>query len=74
MTPYGAMGLIGRCRRRLIGLVAGVRRALVARLWAGPPVVTHALGTGTDVLRTRAQLLAEHARLRHQLIVLRRSA
>ena len=67
------MGLVGRCRRRLIGIVAGVRRALVARLWARPPVVTHAIGTGTEVLRTRAQLLAGNALLRHQLLVLRRS-
>ena len=34
--------------------------------------MTHATGTGTDVLRTRAQLLAENALLRQQLLVLRR--
>ena len=67
------MGVIGRCRRRLLGLVAGVRRALVAHLWARPPAVTHVTGTGTDLLRSRAQLLAENALLRQQLIVLRRS-
>ena len=66
------MGLIGRCRRRLSGIVAAVRRALGARLWTRPPAMTHATGTGTDLLRTRAQLLAENAPLRQQLIVLRR--
>ena len=66
------MGVIGRCRRRLLGIVAGVRRALGARLWTRPPAMTHATGTGTDVLRTRAQLLAEHALVRQQLLVLRR--
>ena len=67
------MGRVGRCRRRLSGLVAGVRHALGARLWARPPAITHATGTGTDLLRTRAQLLAENALLRQQLIVLGRS-
>ncbi len=66
------MGLVGWCRRRLSGIVAGVRRALGVRLWARPPAMTHATGTGTDLLRTRAQLLAENALLRQQLIVLRR--
>ncbi len=66
------MGLVGRCRRRLSGVVAAVRRALGARLWTRPPAMTHATGTGTDLLRTRAQLLAENAFLRQQLIVLRR--
>src|SRR5215211_5005420 len=67
------MGLIGRCRCRLLGLVTDVRRALGARLWARPPAVTQATGTGRDLLRSRAQLLAENALLRQQLIVLRRS-
>src|SRR5919199_4726461 len=67
------MGLIGRCRRRLLGIVVGVRRAFVARLWARPPSGVHATGTGADLLRSRAQLLVENALLRQQLIVLRRS-
>ena len=66
------MGLVGPCRRRLKGIVAGVRRALGARLWTRPPAMTHATGTGTDLLRTRAQLLAENALSRQQLIVPRR--
>jgi len=34
--------------------------------------MTHATGTGADLVRSRAQLLAEHALLRQQLLVLRR--
>ncbi len=63
---------IGRYRHRLMRIVAGVRRALIARVWARPAAVTHAAGTGADLLRSRAQLLAENALLRQQLIVLRR--
>ncbi len=61
------------CRRRLTGIVAGVRRALRACRWARPVLGTHAAGTGSDLLRGRAQLLAENALLRQQLLVLRRS-
>ncbi len=61
------------CRRRLTGIVAGVRRALRACLWARPVLGMHAAGTGGDLLRGRAQLLAENALLRQQLLVLRRS-
>jgi transposase InsO family protein len=57
----------------LTGIVAGVRLALRACLWARPVVGTHAAGTGGDLLRTREQLLAENALLRQQLPVLRRS-
>ena len=66
------MEFLGRCCRRLLGIAAGMRHTLAARLWS-PPAVTHAMGTGADLLRGRAQLLAENARLRQQLIVLRRS-
>ena len=66
------MGVIGRCCRRLLGLISGVRHALGRRLWARPPAIIHATGTGADLLRSRAQLLAENALLRQQLIVLRR--
>jgi len=61
------------CRRRLIGSVTSVRQALRACLWARPVVGTHAAGLGGDLLRGRAQLLAENALLRQQLLVLRRS-
>ncbi len=61
------------CRRRLAELVARMRRALRVCLWARPLVGTHATGTGADLVRSRAQLLAENALLRQQLIVLRRS-
>ena len=66
--------MFGRaCRRRLAAIVAGVRRVVRACLWARPVVGTHAAGTGGDLLRSRAQLLAENALLRQQLVVLRRS-
>src|SRR5690242_11867839 len=61
------------CRRRLTTIVAGMRHAFRGCLWARPAVGTHAAGTGGDLLRSRAQLLAENALLRQQLLVLRRS-
>ncbi len=65
---------LGRaCRRRLTAIVAGMGRALRACLWARPVVGTHAAGTGGDLLRSRAQLLAANAFLRQQLLVLHRS-
>ena len=64
--------LLGSFRRRLTTIVAGMRRAVAAHLWARPPAVVHATGTGADLLRSRAQLLAKNALLRQQLIVLRR--
>jgi len=60
-------------RRRLTGIVAGVRRVFRACLWTRPVLGSHAAGTGGDLVRSRAQLLAENALLRHQLLVLRRS-
>jgi hypothetical protein len=60
------------CRRRLTGSVAARRHALRALVWARPMVVAHAAGTGVDVARSRAQLLAENAPLRQQLVALRR--
>jgi len=67
------MMLLRRCRHRLTGIVAGLRHAVRGFLWARP-ATAHATGTGADLLRGRAQLLAENALLRHQLIVLRRGA
>jgi hypothetical protein len=61
------------CRRRLAAIVAGVRHALRTRLWTRPAAVTHATGTGADLLRSRAQVLAENAFLRQQLLVQRHS-
>ena len=58
------MTLLHRCRGRLVGIVAGWRHALAARLWARPAALAHATGTGADLLRSRAQLLAENALLR----------
>jgi len=66
--------LVGRgYRRRLTGIVAGARRALRVCLWARPVAGTHAIGTAADLVRSRAQLVAENALLRQQLLVLRRS-
>ena len=67
------MMVMGRFCHRLTSFVAGVRRALIARVWPRPAALTHATGTGADLLRSRAQLLAENALLRQQLVVLRRS-
>ncbi len=65
--------MFGRaCRRRLTDIVTGVRHAIRACLWARPVVGTHMAGTGADLARSRAQLLAENALLRQQLLVLRR--
>ncbi len=70
------MEFLDRCRSRLLGIVAGMRHTLAARPWS-PPTVAYATGTAADLLRGRAQLLAENAPLRQwlrqQLIVLRRS-
>ena len=60
------------CRRGLSRLSAGSQQALGARLWTRP-TAAHLAGTGTDLVRTRGQLLAENALLRQQLVVLRRS-
>ena len=65
---------MSRCRRRLAGIVAGIRHRLRSCLWAGPVVRTHAAGTEADLRCGRAQLLAENALLRQHLLVLRRSA
>jgi len=60
-------------RSRLTTIVAGFRHALRACLWARPAVATHAPGIAGDLLCSRAQLLAENALLRQQLLVLRGS-
>ena len=65
------MPLIDRCCRRLAGIIASMRRAVGAHRWVRPAGV-QAMGMGADVVRSRAQLLAENALLRQQLLVLRR--
>ena len=67
------MPLLRRCRRWLSGLVSRVRQTLGTHLWARPTAMLLA-GTGTDLVRSRGQLLAEDALLRQQPHVLRRSA
>ncbi len=64
--------LIRRWRRRLTTIVASMRHAVRRYLWARPAAM-HAAGTAGDLRRSRAQLLAENALLRQQLLVLRRS-
>ncbi|HET8626823.1 MAG TPA: hypothetical protein VFL91_05365 [Thermomicrobiales bacterium] len=66
------MAVLERCRRRLSDFVNGVRHAVATHLWPRPASATHMAGTPADLLRSRAQLLAENALLRQQLIVLRR--
>ncbi len=67
------VSMFGRaCHRRLTGLVTSLRRTLRTYRWARPVARTHVAGTGGELLRSRAQLLAEHALLRQQLLVLRR--
>ena len=63
---------MSRGRRRLTRLVAGVGRARSACRWARPAARARAVGTGGDLLRRRAQLLAENAFLRQQVLVRRR--
>ena len=65
--------MLERCRRRLIDFVSGVRHAIAAHVWPRPAAAAHVAGTGADLLRSRAQLLAENALLRQQLLVLRRN-
>jgi len=67
------MAFIDRCRRRLVSIVTGIRRAARVHLWVWP-VGIHVGGTGVDLVRSRRQLLAENALLRQQLIALRRSS
>ena len=66
------MNVLDKCRRRLSDFVNGVRHTVATHLWLRPAAATHAAGTGADLLRSRAQLLAENALLRQQLIALRR--
>lgn len=66
------MGFSGRCRKRLPGIATGSRHARGARLRWRPLAMTHATGSGADMVRTRAQLLAEDAFRRQQPLVLRR--
>ena len=61
------------CRHRLTAITAGMRHVLRGYLGVRPAMATHAAGTAGDLLRGRAQLLAENALLRQQLLVLRRS-
>jgi putative transposase len=69
--------MLGRVRRSLRGRAgAGLRatRRCLAR-WTRPPASrSFVLGTTADLLRSKAELMAENALLRQQLIVLARTA
>ena len=52
--------LLVQCRQRLTRTVASIRHAFCGYLWVRP-AAAHAAGTGGDLLRRRAQLLAENA-------------
>ena len=67
------MAVLERCRRWLSDVVRCVRHAVATHLWPRPASAAHVAGTGADLLQSRAQLLAENALLRQQLLVLRRS-
>ena len=64
--------LLTRCRQRLARIVAVMQHAVRGDVWVRP-AAAHAAGTGTDLPRSRAQLLAENALLRQQVLVPRRS-
>jgi len=64
--------VLARCRQRWARTVAGLRHACRG-YFRRRPAAAHAGGIGTDLLRSRTQLLAEHALLRHQVIMLRRN-
>ena len=47
------MTLLHRCRRRLVGIVAGWKQAVVARLWAKPATLAHAMGIRWGISASR---------------------
>ncbi len=55
----------------IIGIWYHVLQERVLR-WIKPPMTSLVLGTLADLTRGKAELLAENALLRHQLIILRR--
>lgn len=61
------------CLRHLARRFLDATRARVAR-WTRPAPLAIAVGAATDATRSQADLLLENALLRHQLVVLSRSA
>jgi putative transposase len=60
--------------RMLVRPLVSLLRPLWTALWLRPAAAAHLRGTAADLLRSKPDLLIENALLRHQLVVLRRSA
>ena len=65
------MNLIHSCLKRLVGMSVSVLRTRFVH-WTKPLTSSLPLGTLADLARSKAELLAENALLRQQLIILRR--
>ena len=65
------MNLIYFCLKRLVGTSVNVLRTRFV-LWTKPPTSSLPLGTLADLARSKAELMAENALLRQQLIMLKR--
>jgi hypothetical protein len=65
------VNLIHSCLKRLVGMSVSVLRTRFVH-WTKPLTSSLPLGTLADLARSKAELLAENALLRQQLIILRR--
>jgi putative transposase len=65
------LNLIHFCLKRLVGMSVSVLRTRFVH-WTKPLTSSLPLGTLADLARSKAELLAENALLRHQLIILKR--
>jgi hypothetical protein len=65
------LNLILFCLKRLLGTSVSVLRTRFVH-WTTPLTSSLPLGTLTDLARSKAELIAEHALLRQQLIMLKR--
>ena len=65
------MNLIHSCLKRLVGTSVSVLRTRFAH-WTKPLTSSLPLGSLADLTRSKAELMAENALLRQQLIILKR--
>jgi hypothetical protein len=65
------LNLIHSCLKRLVGTSVSVLRTHFVH-WTKPPAYSLPLGTLADLARSKAELIAENALLRQQLIILKR--
>ena len=65
------MNLIHSCLKRLIGMSVSILRTRCVH-WTTPLTSSLPLGTLADLARSKAELIAENALLRQQLIILKR--